>query len=349
MTAVQRKIAPRRVVVFMAAAAVALLSLARPSLGQTVTLLGAARIDPSGPVLLGDIAHIEGEGAEALAGVVIVEDPARELALSNGPLMVRLDRVRESIERSGKARRSTLALQGRSCVIVPIRRVEAGPSLEKVEEDKPDPSHLGRPTVRGGIERYLLDIFGVRPSEARFSFEDRDEAFLAETTIGRHMAVRRVGSSARVPVAVTVYDGESIVASGTVRVTVLLKRDVLVATRPVSRGVRLDSGVVRAETRWVPPTIDPAPADEAIGSVLVDPRVEGQIVERRNLEPPVMVRRGDIVKIHCVAGTVVIELDARARTDGREGDVIEFEPMDGTRRRINARVSGPGQAVVNAR
>lgn len=349
MTTVQNRFSPRRVAVFIAAAAVVLLAMARPSLGQTVTLLGAARVDPSGPVKLGDIAHIEGEGAEKLAGVVIVEDPARELAQSGGTLMVRLDRVRETIERSGAARRSTLALRGRSCVIVPMRRIEDLPRADKEEEDKPEPSHLGLPTVRGGIERYLLDIFGVRASEARFAFEERDEAFLVETTIGRHVAVRRVGSSARVPVAVTVYDGESIVASQTVRVNVLLKREVLVATRPVSRGVRLDDTIVRAETRWVPPTVDPAPADEAIGSLLVDPRVEGQIVERRNLEPPLMVRRGDIVKIHSVAGTVVIELDARARSDGREGDVIEFEPMDGTRRRINARVSGPGQAVVNAR
>ena len=67
------------------------------------------------------------------------------------------------------------------------------------------------------------------------------------------------------------------------------------------------------------------------------------------VEAPIVIKRGDLVNIHCISGSILIELQRmRARRDGREGETIEFESADGKRTRLQARVSGPGRAVIVA-
>jgi len=74
----------------------------------------------------------------------------------------------------------------------------------------------------------------------------------------------------------------------------------------------------------------------------------GEPIETSAIEAPILIDRGEIVVVHCIAGTIIIEQRARAKGRGRDGEVIAFESLDSPRRIFSARVSGPGRAVVVA-
>ena len=73
----------------------------------------------------------------------------------------------------------------------------------------------------------------------------------------------------------------------------------------------------------------------------------GDTIGRRHVEPPIVVKRGDSVSVRCVAGSIVAKMTARALADGRDGDRIRFEPVNGGKR-FSATVNGPGRAVLAA-
>jgi flagella basal body P-ring formation protein FlgA len=59
-----------------------------------------------------------------------------------------------------------------------------------------------------------------------------------------------------------------------------------------------------------------------------------------------VVRRGELVTVHCVSGGIVVKAKARARAEARQDEVIELQ-MDGSKKTFRARIVGPGRAVVN--
>ena len=93
----------------------------------------------------------------------------------------------------------------------------------------------------------------------------------------------------------------------------------------------------------------PAPVEsieEATGSVVRRRLAAGTMLRVNELESPVLIERGDLITIHCISGGIVVKTKARARTAGRDGEMIELM-MDGSRKSFRARVVGPGRAVMN--
>ena len=83
--------------------------------------------------------------------------------------------------------------------------------------------------------------------------------------------------------------------------------------------------------------------------MVVKNRVEsGAVFLQDDVEPAVLVRRGDIVTVACLSGSIVVNIRARALGPGREGDMIDLAPTTNPKARVRAKVIGPGQAVVNA-
>jgi hypothetical protein len=60
------------------------------------------------------------------------------------------------------------------------------------------------------------------------------------------------------------------------------------------------------------------------------------------------VRKGEVIAVHCAAGTFVIRTTARATREAREGEVIELESLGADPRRFLARIDAPGRAVAVA-
>ncbi len=76
------------------------------------------------------------------------------------------------------------------------------------------------------------------------------------------------------------------------------------------------------------------------------PLKAGDVLKKKHVKRDVLVKRGDRVIVRCLVGGVVISLDAEARSDGAEGDLIELRKL-GERATFMARVSGPGAAILD--
>jgi flagella basal body P-ring formation protein FlgA len=103
--------------------------------------------------------------------------------------------------------------------------------------------------------------------------------------------------------------------------------------------------VVR-EQRWLSPSMAAA-GEGAIGQVVRGRIGAGEVVLGRDVEPPMVARRGDVVSVDCLAGGLVVRTTARATENGREGEVITLQALN-SKRTFRARMDGPGRAVLLA-
>ena len=60
---------------------------------------------------------------------------------------------------------------------------------------------------------------------------------------------------------------------------------------------------------------------------------------------PVLIRRGELATVHAMSGSVLVKTPARAISDGREGEMIEFR-LEKSKKTFTARVDGKGRAVL---
>ncbi|MFG0326093.1 MAG: flagellar basal body P-ring formation chaperone FlgA [Phycisphaerales bacterium JB037] len=336
------EVSARRVV---ALAALLVLVLATAARGQTVVQLrAAARVDASGPVTLGRLAMIEGVDAQTLASVVVIESVERELGAGAAHFDLDSDRIRSAIERDGRVGLGNVVVRSGRCAVVP-RAARGDEGVGSPEPKEPDLDELLTDTTVGGvIRREIRRMFKVEERDLRVSFDPLDRELLTMSAIGRAVVVRRTGSSGRLPLAVTVYEDERIVAGATIRADVKLKRTVLVAAVPIERGATIEAAQLTEQTQWLDPGV--APALQAAGAEARSPIPAGRIVTDRMIQAPVAIERGELAIVHCLAGSIVIEEKARALGTARVGEVIEFESVDGLRRRFTARVDAPGRAVL---
>lgn len=65
-----------------------------------------------------------------------------------------------------------------------------------------------------------------------------------------------------------------------------------------------------------------------------------------NLRAPMIIKRGDDVTLCCLAGAVELKSKAKALSSARDGEVVQLQ-VEGSKKTISARVSGPGYAVMS--
>lgn len=318
------------------AIAAILLALAAPARAQsTVALRPWAKAAPGAPVRIADIADLHGPEAQALAAIIV----ATPQDLARSP-RIELAQVRAAAENQARINLGRISFSGSACTV----RASAPEPAAQPARQAPSAPHAD--TVRQRVVARIAQTLGVDEADLRLTFEDGAQV-LAIPLAGRTVAVQPAAISERMPVNVRVYHADSIEAEATIRVGVLVRRQVLLAREALSRGSPVDMAHVDAQEQWLAPSVAPARRDQVLGAV-ARTRVEpGRIILARDVEAPVVISRGDLVSIDCLSGTVIVSTTARAKEPGREGDVIQFQSLT-SKKTFAARVSGPGRAVLLA-
>jgi flagella basal body P-ring formation protein FlgA len=323
-----------------------MLFMSSAAFGATSVTLRASAVAAPGEVALGDVASVEGDDAARLRGVVVASEWP-----SSGEVTLR--DVREALDEAG-VNWGRVTLRGGTC------RLRAGePRLASVapqpsEREAPKPGVVkldGPPSVRIKIAKVLGELYGVANEDLRLLFDDRDADILGPMAPGRRYEVvaNSGASSERAPVTVTVFEGSRLVESRSVRADVQVRTSTLTLRRDVSRGERIEADALSAGERWISPAGSPvvASAEEAAGMLARTRLSAGTVLRESVLERPVLIRRNELATVHCLSGSVSLRVEARAMSDGRAGDVIEFRTSRDTEP-FRARVSGAGIAVATS-
>lgn len=322
-----------------------------------IVLRSSARA--ASPVTLREIATLEGPDAEALGAVIVLDSSSDSKAwkaeLSVEDIRTALNSARPGI-RWGK-----IALSGDSCSIRLIAESTDAPATELAPAPAAAPASIApvgptwhvvadmrEESLRTAIATRLVSFLKASPSDVRVAFADSDATLLDTVSLGRTLDIQPTGLGAMVPVMVRVFDGERVVAAGTAKVRVEQKLQVVGATRSLHRGDVVTKEVVITESRWTIPGQRLASEATVLGSMVKNRLQPGELFLESDVEPAILVKRGDIVDVACLAGSIVMNTKARAMANGRENEMIEFTPLRNTKTRVTARVVAPGQAVVNA-
>jgi flagella basal body P-ring formation protein FlgA len=82
-----------------------------------------------------------------------------------------------------------------------------------------------------------------------------------------------------------------------------------------------------------------------LGMEVRQPIAAGSMVFTESLQPPLMVKRGDLIQISTQSGGIRVRTTARALQDRAQGQLVEVESL-ATKEKFDARVVGPGEAVI---
>ena len=334
----------RRQLALVALAAVLLLAAPVHATGTTVRLLGSAVV-PEGPVTLAQVAKLTGPDAERLAEIDITDllsgraDAWRTLDIAG---------LRETLKRDDSINWGRLTLRGGSTAVRTESRTTETKDGGDAARAEPAPSAAAtspRSRLRDAVEAQIMRVLAVPSDDIRITFDRRDTALLGRDVSGLIVEVRPTGQSRAFPIEITLYDGDRIVVRRSIRVDVAVRRIVAVAHRPVERGEPIAAEDVSFDERWIAPNDRAADTTAVVGSVASGRIPAGAIVQASSVEPPLVIRRGDLVVVHCVTPTVVIRQQARALSDAKAGETVELE-LRGSKRRVSARASESGRAVV---
>ncbi|MFG0283651.1 MAG: flagellar basal body P-ring formation chaperone FlgA [Phycisphaerales bacterium JB039] len=310
-----------------------------------IRLLPAAHV-PEGPVTLGAIAELRGPEAEALADVVVAPDAAA-LPLTDGWRTLALDRVREALD-AQEAPWGALMLRGSACALRIGDEGQSGEVAAPVGAAQLA-SRIEPGTVGAEVAARLGALLGVAPADLRIRFERTEADLMARSSAGLIIDARPAGLGARTPVDLRIYRGDWIELDTTIRVELELRRRTATTRRALGRGEIIEAADVAIDEAWLAPDVAAAPPGEVIGAVARSSIEAGHIVLATDVEAPVVIERRDRVLVDIVSGSILMQVKMRALEDGRIGDVIELESMEPDRRdrrRLEARVNGPGRAVA---
>ncbi len=320
---------------------------------DTVTLRRSAHLPVGQAITLDDIAELSGAEAVSLGKIVILAEPAKR-ASGRSKLNISIDAVHKVLDES-RVNWGRVSMRGTTC-IVRLTGQRTEPDAAGIREIKPAPRTAamvdltGPSTVRIRVATLLARLYNVKPDALRVLFQESDEAFLDRLQLDRRIEVQPTSnpSSSRMSVIVWVYDGDRLESSRTLRIDLLIHRPVVVTTMDIARGDAINAADLRQETRWIAPTGAPllAVIERAAGFVAKRRISTGSMLQSDLLELPIVVRRGELVTVHCVSGGVVVKAKARARAQARQDEIIELQ-MDGSKKTFLARIVGPGRAVVN--
>lgn len=322
---------------------------------DSVRLLPTACVGP-GKITLGMVATIQGVQQSALAEVVVADS----LALVPGSRLT-LDGVMEAVHAAGAARRGILnagrvAFHGSACVLTLAPAVEPA-SIEEQRSELPQPTHVTEgETLQSVVADRLPGLLGVDPSRTRLTFDEADRRALSISAAGAKVDVKVLAMADRVPLQVVVYQPQrngdfTLGQSATIRVGVEVERTVVAAITPLRRGDVLDSSMVTTRIEWLPLSKKPLEVGDAVGAaVKLSKLAGGAVLLAGDVEPAVVVRKGQVLTIHCVSGQFIIKVQARALEAGKVGQTIKFAPLDARDRKDTrsflARVETAGRAIM---
>ncbi|MGH7243992.1 MAG: flagellar basal body P-ring formation chaperone FlgA [Phycisphaerales bacterium] len=322
---------------------------------DTILLRSSARA--ATPVVLRDVATLEGADAEALGDLIVLE-----LAKDTKVVSLSIEDIRTALNGSkSDIRWGKIALSGDSCSIRVIAEKKEAPAPAAEPAPAPVPtiklpvgptwhvvSDMHDESLRSAIGARLVSFLQAEPGDVRVAFSDGDNTLLDTPSSGRTLDIQPTGLGAIVPVLIRIFEGEKVVAAGTAKVRIEQKLNVVGATRALHRGDLVTKEVVFSENRWTTPGERLATEATVVGSIIKNRLQPGDLFLDSDVEAAILVKRGDIVNIACLAGSIVMNTKARAMANGRENETIEFTPLRNSKSRVTARIVAAGQAVINA-
>lgn len=305
----------------------------------TITLRPVVRVAADAPIVLSTVATLEGPEAIALGG----------LAIERRGESVTIEDIREAIGADPSVHWGKLTLAGSRCRVVRIAPAEPAP-VAAARPSAPEPTAAAsEPDVRSLIVPRIAAGLGVPVDHLRLELDRAgpEGAILDEVIAGRTIDIRPIGVSDRLPISVTIYERDRLIARGVVRAQASVLREVAVARAPIQRGEALTTDNIESQSAWLGLTARVLSPVECIGRVARGRIGAGEHVSAQDAAPPVAIHKGDQAIIHCISGSVILKLRARAITDGAPGETIEFTGLDGKKGRvIRARVESPGIAIA---
>lgn len=316
--------------------------LAAPAAGQSsIELRAAARVAEGAAVTLADVARLDGAEAAALGTVVLVDPKDRSAAGS-----VSLADVRRVLEGRSGVNWGRIALRGSTCSILPV---EAAPVMTPAAS-RPAPAAktpVAADSVRAAALARIAQLLRASPEDVKVEFDTGDDGILDLSAAGRTLEVRPAGSSDRMPLAITLFEGDRVVASKTIRVKLQVRRDVVVAIGDKRRGETIEPGDVTVESRWLTETSLPPGLEQVIGTAAQGRLQAGQVVLAEHVAPAVAANKGEVVAVRCVSGTLVVSTRGRALSSAKDGEVVQLQALD-SKRTFFARMNGRGRAILTA-
>jgi flagella basal body P-ring formation protein FlgA len=127
---------------------------------------------------------------------------------------------------------------------------------------------------------------------------------------------------------------------------------VVVATRAMARGEVLTAADLELQdVAYLPKVGDrrvvARSIDSLIGMEVRQPISAGSMVYLEAVQPPVLVKRGELIRISSQSGGIRVRTTARALQDRSQGQLVEVESLT-TKQRFDVRVVGPGEAAIVA-
>jgi flagellar basal body P-ring formation protein FlgA len=312
---------------------------------SVIELRSSARAEPGEAIALKQIANLIGADAESFGEAEVLGATERGGAVAS---TVTLEQVRTALQRAGRPNWGRIALRGGSCeVLTPISCPAIEPAAAPIRSQliREAPTQPG--TLRAAVAARIAQITQADPAELRLTFSPDDADLLSLPTAGRTLEIKPTASSERLPLAITVYEGERIVVSRSIRVGVLVQRKVVLASAAKTRGDTISATDVTTDTQWLPLGAAPATMEQVLGAAVKSKIASGQLILAEDVTAPMIVAKGDQVTVHCLSGGVVVTTRGRALSAARDGEVIEFQALD-SKRRFFARMAGRGRAVVTA-
>jgi len=334
--------------------AIAILSSLACQAQTTVALKAGARVEPDSAIKVSDIASVTGDNAETLGAIVLAKAASSLATNSGGWFEYSLADLRAALEAEGVNLGRT-TLRGATCTVRTgaAKAPAAHTSKDKEKTKLSEPTNVpleGAPTVRSAVAITIARHLAVENVDLRLGFDPKDEAILSRATSGHRVDVQPAASSDNhlIPVRIYVYAGDRLLASDTLSVRALVRRTVLTAAQSLDRKRVIDSSVLITSESWVSPSDTPScTLEQAVGATPRNRIGVGQVVTLGLIETPVMVKKGDIVQIHCLSGSITLKATrARALANGREGEYIKFQ-LEDAKKSFTARVSGRGLAILN--
>ncbi|MEM8738209.1 MAG: flagellar basal body P-ring formation chaperone FlgA [Planctomycetota bacterium] len=304
-------------------------------------------------VTLVQIAELEGEYAASLGDLVV-----GRFAQGQTTLTIQLSTVRRTLTHA-QANWSDLALRGRTACVV--TRLDAAP----VPDQAPDQNHAAAPNRELALnhphaDQTLSDLLIAQIAELtaapldeldiHFRGDAETAARLNRSTVVSRYEIEPLSGTGlgRVPLRVRRYDADGTAEQFTVTAEVTRRVTAVVALRSIRRGEVFTSR--NLGLREVEITGDHgeflADTDLLLGQTAAAALRQDATVYAAHVAPDLLVKRGELVTVECISGSLVIRSVGRASADGALGDIVAIRNPD-TRETIYATVTGKRQASIH--
>lgn len=307
----------------------------------------------SSQVLLSDIAELQGASAESLGAIVVADFGDKH----RGPYRIKLEDLRRQLTQQHQVNWARLSLTGYlECEVVrlqaqPARRMQIADQATPVISNHIQPVTTQTSlTVRDRIIAQLGALADVSRDELEITFPSGDEAQLNQAAWADRWEVQPTTSSTlgRIPLVIRRYNTDDEIVQ-TIRATadVSHRRNILVIAKKVRRGQLLGpSDVKTQQVNWTQSQNTPlTQAEQAVGLMVSRNLDKGAPLLDRDVQAPVVVKRGENITVRAISGGFVVRMVGRATESGAMGEVIRIQnPV--SRKYFHVRITGRSEGVV---